>query len=230
MSVISRIVGLTTPQTFVSKLTTAIANHSESLDRLRASRAAHEADRAIRQQQNSAYELSLARDREIVRARREGEERRARENALAQAKAEKKELLAKNKAAWRRWRATTIPEEDPVGKDTARVSIRMTDGERVIRRFNGESSMEEVYAFVECLGTTVEGGSLEKVPEKPVGYTHRYGFKLVSPMPRKVFELHGDNGGAGGTVKDCLWPTASLVVEVGDDEEEEEEEEGEVGT
>jgi len=222
MSVVSRIVGPTPPQTLVSKLATAITTHSETLERIRATRAVHEADRTIREQQNSAYELSLARDREIARVRREEAERKTREEELARAKAEEKVLLANNRTAWRQWRATTIPKEEPTGKDTARVSIRLRNGERVIRRFNGDASMEEVYAFVECLEYLDGSATNEKTPEKPSGYTHEYGFKLVSPMPRKVYELQGEKGGSERAVKDCLWPTASLfVVEVDDNEDEE---------
>lgn len=221
MSVVSRIVGPTPPQTFVSKLTTAITTHSETLERIRATRAVHEAGRAIREQQNSAYELSLARDREIARARREEAERKTREEELARAKAEEKALLANNRTAWRQWRATTIPKEEPTGKDTVRISIRLRNGERVIRRFNGDASMEEVYAFVECLEYLDESATNEKTPEKPNGYTHEYGFKLVSPMPREVYELQGKRGGSERAVKDCFWPTASLVVEVDDNEDEE---------
>ncbi|CAZ79690.1 unnamed protein product [Tuber melanosporum] len=221
MSVVSRIVGPTPPQTLVSKLTAAIMTHSETLERARATRAVHEAGRAIREQQNSAYELSLARDREIARARREEAERKAREEELARARADEKVLLAKNRTAWRQWRATTIPKVEPTGKDTARVSIRLRNGERVIRRFNGDANMEEVYAFVECLEYLNESATNEKTPEKPSGYTHEYGFKLVSPMPRQVYQLQSEKGGSESAVKDCLWPTASLVVEVDDDEDDE---------
>jgi FAS-associated factor 2 len=195
--------------------------HSETLERARATRAVHEAGRAIREQQNSAYELSLARDREIARARREEAERKAREEELARARADEKVLLAKNRTAWRQWRATTIPKVEPTGKDTARVSIRLRNGERVIRRFNGDANMEEVYAFVECLEYLNESATNEKTPEKPSGYTHEYGFKLVSPMPRQVYQLQSEKGGSESAVKDCLWPTASLVVEVDDDEDDE---------
>ncbi|PWW79836.1 hypothetical protein C7212DRAFT_355586 [Tuber magnatum] len=222
MSVVSRIVGPTPPQTLVLKLTTAITTHSEALERIRATRAVHEAGRAILEQQNSAYELSLARDREITRARREAAERRAREEEFARAKAEEKVLLAKNRIAWRQWRATTIPKEEPVGKDTARVSIRLRNGKRVTRRFNGGASMEEVYAFVECLEYLDESATDEETPERPGGYAHEYGFKLVSPMPRQVYELRSEKDGSERTVKDCLWPTASLVVEVDDGEDNEE--------
>lgn len=212
MSVVSRSTGPTPPAALITKLTTAINAHSESLSRLRAQRAVHEADRAIREQQNSAYEASLARDRVRARQRREEAERQAREEAAAREAAQAIELLDLNRAAWKKWRAARLPKEEPEhGLDTARVSIRTGDGERIVRRFAGDADMEEVYAYVECLDVDRE---MLKEVEAPEGYVHEWGFRLVSPMPRKVYEV------GQGTVKECLWPSANLVVEPIDDEED----------
>lgn len=221
MSVVSRTTGPTPPAALITKLTAAITTHSESLSRLRAQRAVHEADRAIRAQQNSAYELSLARDQERARQRKEEAERAAQEEAAAKEAVAVAGLLESNKAAWKRWRASTLPEEPPQGPETARVSIRTRDGERIVRRFAGDAEMEQVYAFVECMHVERdEKGRVQGRTEKPRAYEHVWGFQLVSPMPRKVF------GSGEETVKACLWPSANLVVEaIGNDEEEEEEEE-----
>lgn len=217
MSVVSRTTGPTPPAVLITKLTAAITAHSESLSRLRAQRAVHEADREIRAQQNSAYELSLARDQERARQRKEEAEQIAREEAAVREAVAAAGLVESNKAAWKRWRASTLPEEPAHGPDTVRVSIRTGDGERIVRRFAGDAEMEQVYAFVECLDVELdEKGRVQGRAEKPSEYEHVWGFRLVSPMPRRVFES------VEGTVKACLWPSANLVVEaVGDDDEEE---------
>lgn len=214
MSVVTRCAGPTLPAALITKMTTAINTHAESLDRLRAQRAVHEADRAIREQQNSAYEASLAADRERARARKEAAEAAAREAEAARKAAEEAEALERNREAWRKWRASLLPEEPEAGPETARVSIRMGDGERLVRRFGAGADVEEVYAFVDCLGVELD----EKVVAPPEGYAHEWGFRLVSLMPRQVLE-------AQGKVRDgMLWPSANLVVEsLADDSDDDDE-------
>lgn len=121
---------------------------------------------------------------------------------------------------WRRWRAMwVLPEPDKEDKSAVRIQLRLEDGERVIRRFGREVEMEEVYAFVECFemvrrresGVEEEGG---KIQEEPKDYRHEYGFQLVSPMPREVYDL-----AAGGKIGDRIGRSASLIVEKLVDEE-----------
>lgn len=215
MSVVSRSTGPTPPATLISKLTSAIATHSDSLSRLRAQRAVHEADRVIREQQNSAYEISLARDRERARQRREEASRAATEAAAAREAAAAAEELERQKAQWKRWRASVLVPE-PQGGDVARVSIRTGDGERVVRRFAADAGMEEVYAFVECLDVQRdEKGVVVGETERPRGYVHVWGFKLVSVLPRRVLGVEGTVGEGG------LRPSANLVVEAVEDDDDE---------
>ncbi|KAI5810297.1 hypothetical protein DFH27DRAFT_598121 [Peziza echinospora] len=242
MSTILRISGLLPPHTLLQKLNTATATHTAALDRIRAVRQTQLADRQIREQQNSAYELSLARDRERARIRRE-EEARALAVKLAQ---EKKAADARNARrrgrAWRRRmaRAGLLPAEPPASAPAARISIRFPDGQRLVRRFGKETTIEEVYAWVECRDVLFPEGMSEKVEleeggEEDVelteeeeesllaGYEHTYAFRLVSPMPRRVFE-----SGKNMTINDGgLWPSANLIVEEVDEDDDEEEEESE---
>ncbi|KAA8894627.1 thioredoxin-like protein [Sphaerosporella brunnea] len=206
MSVVARIVGTVTPAQFTAKLQTAINTHTPALDRIRATRAAQEADRAIRDQSQRAYDASLQRDR----ARKEAEEAARRAAALVAETAAKREQ-------WRRWRASTIPAEPPADGAVARLSIRTIAGDRVVRRFARETPMEVVYAFVDSLGIDADdvGG------EKPQAYQHQYGFRLVSVMPREEFLPDAT------TVGEVLWPSGNLIVESLDDHEEEEGEEEE---
>jgi FAS-associated factor 2 len=219
MSVVSRIVGNVTPQQFTAKLQNAINTHNPVLDRIRAQRAAQEQDRAIRDQSQRAYEASLQRDRQ----RKEAEEAARRAEAERVAERERAEKAAMEKAEkqaqWRRWRAGTLSPEPTEGQ-VARVSIRTTEGERIIRKFAKETPMEEVYAFVECLG--VEHEQDTAVAERPQGYEHVYAFRLVSVMPRKEFLPD-----ATTTVGEELWPSGNLVVESLEEDEDEDEEEEE---
>lgn len=215
MSTVARLTGLQPASAFVAKLRTATAQHSQALDRVRATRNEQQATRNLREEQNSAYERSLAQDRERARQRREAEaaQKRAEEEARAKAKAAEKE--AQKIGQWKRWRAQKLPQEPgPETKDAARVSIRLTNGERVVRRFAADAEMEELYAFVECYDVS---GAEEDVVQAPAGYQHKYNFRLVSPMPRAVYDID-----AGGTVGRRVGRSGNLIVEPISDEEDEE--------
>jgi FAS-associated factor 2 len=95
----------------------------------------------------------------------------------------------------------------------------MPNADRVVRRFAPDASIEELYAFVECYDVLQAGEDVTGV-EEPQGFEHEYGFQLVSPMPREVYELK-----AGGTVKERIGRSGNLIVErIGGDEESDEEE------
>ncbi|EAW07401.1 clathrin-mediated endocytosis regulator UBX3 [Aspergillus clavatus NRRL 1] len=221
MSVVCRISGLTSPSEFVEKLRTAITQHKEALERLRASRAEQQASRSLREQQDSAYERSLAIDRERARQRREAEaaQQRAEQEAADRQAAEEKRI--RDLQQWKQWRAQSIQDEPGADvKDAIRISIRLPSGERVIRKFAPEADLEELYAFVECYEVLQEAQGQEKPvgAEKPDGFAHQYGFRLVSPMPRTVYEV-----AAGGTIRDKIGRGGNLLVEPIEDDSDEEE-------
>lgn len=190
MSVVARIVGSTSPTAFVAKLRDAIAQHSEHLDRARTSRESRQAERSLREQQNSAYERSLAQDRERVRQRREAENARKQAEDAARKDLENQEKRARDLEHWKTWRARSLSKElGPEVKDTTRVSVRMPSGERLIRRFASDASMEELYAFVECHDILEDrAGSPEAAVNPPEDYEHKFEFRLISPMPRIIYE------------------------------------------
>ncbi|KAJ2968727.1 hypothetical protein NUW58_g10157 [Xylaria curta] len=99
---------------------------------------------------------------------------------------------------------------------------------RIVRRFAAETTVEELYAFVECydiLTTNPElNGEDEKnevgeeddvdLPaEKPEGYVHEYGFRIASPLPRVVYEPDEK-----ATLGDRIGRSGNLIVELGTDE------------
>ncbi len=218
MSVIARLTGPTSPSVFISKLRTAISQNSEALNRARAARAEQQATRNLREAQNSAYERSLAQDRERLRQRREAQEARERAEREARERSEAKRREEQALEQWRRWRAQSIPAEP--GQDTqdsVRISVRMPSGARVVRRFGPDASLEDLYAFVECYSLLQSGEPSEETVEKPAHFSHTYGFRLVSPMPREVYELD-----SAGTIKERIGRSGNLIVETlsGDEEEE----------
>lgn len=220
MGVATRIVGPTPAGQFVSKLRQAMQAHTEPLRRARAQRAEQQATRNIRQQQDSAYERSLATDRERARKKKEEAERKAREEKEVLERQQALERYAENLAQWRKWRASSITPEPPASeKDVVRISVRMPNADRVIRRFAADAHIEELYAFVECYDVLQSGDSTHDV-EEPAHFEHEYKFQLVSPMPREVYELS-----AGGSIKERIGRSGNLIVERTEVEESEDEDE-----
>ncbi|KAK3627137.1 UBX domain-containing protein 10 [Elasticomyces elasticus] len=231
MSRIATSTGPTTAAELVAKLQQAMAKQSSELAGLRAQRVEQEASRSLRQDQESAYERSLAQDREKARRKREEEAEREKSEREERERGEQKANAARLLAQWRRWRARGIAAEPGTEvKDAVRISLRMVDGERVVRRFAADAELEELYAFVECYGLLQseamkeqEEVTEEKVVQEPENYKDEYKFRLVSPMPREVYDLE-----KGGRIRDRIGRSGNLIVErvVGEDDDEEEEGEG----
>ena len=217
MSTVARVAGPTPRTAFLAKLHASMQAYAAVLDAARARRAEQQASRDLRREQESAYERSLAQDQERARARREAEAERARAEEREKAEAEERERAAGRIEAWRRWRAQRLVREpEPAVKDATRLSVRLASGDRVVRKFPATASMEDLYAFVECyelLGEPAVGGSDATPPE---GYEHEYRFKLVSPMPRAVYDL-----ASGGTVGERIGRSGNLIVESMIDEDDE---------
>lgn len=217
MSTIARITGLQPASAFVSKLRTAIGQHSQALERVRATRSEQEATRNLREEQNTAYERSLAQDRERARQRREAEAAQKRAEEEEQARAEAAEKEARKIDQWKRWRAHSLPAEpSPDIKTASRISIRLASGERIVRKFAEDAEIEELYAFVECHDILDSGEDIPSAQE-PAGYEHKYRFRLVSPMPRTVYDIN-----EGGSVGKKVGRSGNLIVEPINDEEDEE--------
>nr|POE86422.1 ubx domain-containing protein 10 [Quercus suber] len=217
MSRVSTSAGPITSQDLIAKMRTAIQQRNQDLEGIRRQRQEQQASRTLRQEQESAYERSLAQDREKARKKREEaaivEKAEKEQRKLAERKAED----AHNLARWRRWRAQSLSSESDA-PDAVRMSIRLTSGERVIRKFPPGAEVEELYAFVECYDILDEQS--EKDAPKPEGYDHVYKFQLVSPMPREVY-----NVAKGGSIRARIGRSGNLIVErVGDEEEEDEDE------
>ena len=220
MGIVKRLAGPMTPGAYLSGLEGAMAKYRPDIESLRAERAAQAVARNLRSEQDSAYERSLAMDRERARRKREEEanaraaEERAREKAEAEARQE--EL----RTQWRRWRATTIAPEPT---DGVRLALNMppsAGGGRVVRKFASDAPLDELYAFVECYGLLqVPKLVKEGESEKPDDYEHKYAFRIASVMPRETLEPSmsvtiGGKMGRGGNL---------IVEETGYDEDDDHE-------
>ncbi|CAG8536051.1 539_t:CDS:2 [Funneliformis caledonium] len=217
--VVDRFEGYSSPENLIARLTLSIDRNGPSLQRIRNERAEHEAAREIRAQQDDAYLASLRADqekerkaRELVEAQRLAEERARKEK-------EARQLLALNRENWRRWTLKNLPDEPrPEETEVAKLSFRLANGERVVRKFRATDTVETVYNFVDTYNLRDKSSS-SNVSEPSADYTHTFNFLLVSPYPRTVHhadkfkEIQNEQG---------LWPSANLIVEelTSDDDEE----------
>ncbi len=217
MSTVARLAGYMPATTYIAKLQSAIATYSEQLAAVRSARSAQQFERSLRVEQDSAYERSLAQDRERARQRREAEAAAAAAEKKAAETAAAAERHAFNLKQWKLWRAAQIdPEPEAEVQDTVRIGLRMPESaERITRKFRATASIEELYAFVECYEILKEGPISDKVVEPP-NFKHTYGFRLVTPMPRTVYDIE-----EGGTIGDRVGRSGNLIVEPILDEDDE---------
>ncbi|KAJ1993471.1 Ubx domain-containing protein [Coemansia umbellata] len=187
-----------------------------------------ETERMLRDQQNAAYEASLARDRERESAAREKEER---ERAEREEEEKRQREFARMDELRTQWRWATLArllreeENDAASGElpkgaVGKFNIRLEDGTRVIKAFSANATMRHIFDFIEtrqvakeweAQKTTPFGDDLQEV-QLPEGYTHEYDFALVSQFPRAVF---GDTSTVLREAMSAkgLWPSATLIVE-----------------
>lgn len=226
MGVIKRLAGNVTDGSYLGGIRSAMDKYTPDLEGLRAERVAQQTARDLRTEQDSAYERSLARDRERARQKREAAEAAAEAERRARDAAEQHAELERRRQLWRRWRAGTIAPEPPAAAaDVVRLAVKMPEGTgagRVIRRFAGDTTVEELYAFVEChdlLSRPADDSELDEKDGAPEGYEHSYAFRLASLMPREVYEPSKER-----TLREVIGKSGNLIVEdvIEDDEDEEE--------
>lgn len=158
----------TAAQTLVKHLTEQLLPRvTPFLSQLRAQEAERDRERALRAEQDRAFEESRRRDADRIqqRAREEraaAEERQRAADAEARAAeerrkaAEAKKQWVAHRMAWRRWirRGLVVREPRPgeTGRGkTLRVGVRMPDGRRVVRFFGENDAVTALYAYVDSL-------------------------------------------------------------------------------
>ncbi|KAF3802297.1 hypothetical protein GCG54_00012545 [Colletotrichum gloeosporioides] len=209
MSIIKRLAGPMPASTYLSEAQAAINKYAPDLAGVRAERTAQEVARSLRNEQDSAYERSLAKDRERARQRRDAEKAAAEAARKAEEEAEAAAHLAEQRDQWKRWRATTIEDEPPASsKEIVRIALKMPESSgagRIVRRFRSDTTMEALYAFVECYDFV---GASEKPAAQPEGYEHEYQFRISSVMPRVVYEPSKEE-----TMGQKIGRSGNLIVE-----------------
>ncbi|KAH9855493.1 hypothetical protein C2E23DRAFT_724045 [Lenzites betulinus] len=176
MTILSRHQGPSIPSTSAATAAETLVKHLQEhllprvnpfLAKLRIQEAERERERALRAEQDRAFEESRRRDAERIQ-QRVREERAATEEKQRAAAAEARAAEERRKAAeakrqwdahrmaWRRWvrRGLVVREPRPGeaarGK-TLRVGVRMPDGRRVVRFFGENDTVTSLYAYVDSL-------------------------------------------------------------------------------
>jgi len=163
-----------------------------------------EQSRIIRQEQESAYEESLRKDRERERKEKLERERKEREEQLAREKQMEYERKVNEKIKYKQKLAESLPPEPNEDEcETVQLSIRFPDGSRVIRSFRADDKLQIVYDFVE----SKDLDPLDILSD----------IILVNTFPRKEYIEKDQTLESLG-----LYPSSSLIVEEKDDEESEE--------
>ncbi|KAJ2451985.1 Ubx domain-containing protein [Coemansia sp. RSA 2336] len=199
-----------------------VSRHEQTLYAARREQQERESARRLLEQQNAAYERSLALDQERERARREQEERERKEKEEAEALLREEQ---RREELCRQWRWAKFAEQQQQQQQDDKdlvttLSLRLENGSRVVCKFAASATLQHVFDFVETrevaeewaqAQTTPYGTDLSKI-SMPKGYEHTYEFAVVSQFPRVVFEDRSAN------LKDALsanglWPSAALIVE-----------------
>ncbi|CDH57473.1 ubx domain protein [Lichtheimia corymbifera JMRC:FSU:9682] len=221
MSVVDRVEGLTDVSTIIRRFDTMIQRYGGAINRLRMERDQRDMERRLREEQDRAYLESLKADQEKERQAREAREEAARAEEAAKLAEEERLQQAEKRQQYIHYLCRTLtPEPDSsYGGKVAKLSFRLADGERVIRKFKDEDTLETLYKFVEAY-PLVKAKEDVSDAELPSNYTHKYNFTIISPYPRTVYE---PSASKMVSEEKGLWPSATLIVDadVIDDEDDE---------
>ncbi|KEP48120.1 hypothetical protein V565_133240 [Rhizoctonia solani 123E] len=149
-------------------------------------------DRAIRAEQEAAYERAQKLDHSLLERLREerlhGEEQ-SRELAEQeeQARTREREEAAYRHAQnnWRRWARRTLIRVPQV-ENVVHFAVRLPCGQRYIGNLPLDASLEAFYLFVETLFIPPSYRPEDDPEDPPEGYEHHSGFRLVTTNSRFV--------------------------------------------
>ncbi|KAJ2468032.1 Ubx domain-containing protein, partial [Coemansia sp. RSA 2320] len=207
----------------------SIERHEVELRLARSEQEGREAERRLREQQNAAYEASLARDRERESVARAKEEQERMERQREEERQRKSLRIGELQTQWR-WAtlARLLAEEEreaanidgggPTNGEVCKLNLRLENGSRIIKTFPADVELQRLFDFVETRAVAGEWEARKETPygpdlhsvEFPEGYEHDYDFVLVSQFPRVVF------GDKRAILKSALqaksmWPSATLI-------------------
>lgn len=198
MAVVDRLEGPVTAAAVMRRFESAVAR--TGLVQLRLEREQREMERRVRQEQDHAYHASLLADQaKELKLKQEREAAKVAELERIQHEKDQKQYIQYLCEKFRR-----EEEEEKMTK----ISFRLANGERVIRKFKGSDSLETLYQFIEAYPYLNE--EQENSVSEPKGYQHQFTFTIHSPFPRTVYppdretKIVDEKG---------LWPSATLIVD-----------------
>ncbi|EEB06543.1 UBA/UAS domain-containing protein Ucp10 [Schizosaccharomyces japonicus yFS275] len=213
--------GVLSAESLMTTITNAFVRYLPPLERLHNSLAEQNAARELRAEQDRAYNESLAADR-----KRQTQARLQRERELAMQR-QKRETEAKDRAFRSYIRSQWIEPATPSASDTARISIRLPDGNRVIRVFSKSALIRELYDYADAYyyKETDAQASVDEDEEylrnfNVKTYPYEHSCRVYTLMPRVLLDP--------STVIESnkyIYPNGNVVVEFADEEDDSEEEE-----
>lgn len=138
MTVIERIEGPSHPEELISQIDIAIERQGAVINRLKNERNQRELERQLLKDQDAAYHQSLKADQEKARLAREEKEAQLKAEEEAKQALLQIELLKEKKRQYINYLYHQLPKE-PTETDNSKVaklSFRLADGDRVVRKFN----------------------------------------------------------------------------------------------
>lgn len=197
MSIAAKISDPKDADSTISMLQRAIDRHSGPLQAIRSEKSTQDVSRSMRVEQETAYERSLAKDREKARLKKLAHEEAEQEKMWERERDRKEERKRRQREKWQRSTATKLQvKSGPKDKPMCKISIRMADGTRIVENFKPETSIQELYAYVDCYALVQEeseeleksGDSETSADGEEADYQHVFDFRLITPLPRQVFD------------------------------------------
>lgn len=142
MSVIERIEGPSHPEELISQVEVAMDRHGAVMKRLLHEREQREFERQLRVDQDAAYKESLKADQEKARKQQEEREEQERLEKERQQEEEKKLVYAEKRKQYIRYLLSHLEEEPQQQSNVAKLSFRLADGDRVIRKFSPDATLD----------------------------------------------------------------------------------------
>ncbi|KAI7866761.1 hypothetical protein BDF14DRAFT_1809634 [Spinellus fusiger] len=218
MIVIERFHGNTLASDIITAWERVLQRHSGSMGRLQTERDQRDVERRLRQEQDQAYRDSLLADQEKARKVREEKEAETKAKEEAQQREALRLETVQKRKQYIRYLCNALEQEPGAeyqGK-VAKLSFRLADGRRVLRRFKVEASVETLYQFVEAYSFIEEEATSEGMANTlPTNYVHKYNFTITSPYPRKVYDAKSDQMLLDDK---SLYPSANLIVDAEEEE------------
>jgi hypothetical protein len=142
MTVIERIEGPSHAAELTSQIDHAIERHGAVMNRLKHERNQRELERQLRVDQDAAYHQSLKADQEKARKleleKLEEQQRQEQQLALLQ----QKEIQKQKREQYVRYLLTMLKKEELGDGPVAKLSFRLADGERVVRTFDKDATLD----------------------------------------------------------------------------------------